>query len=133
MGKYPKTVDVSAGLNRFFRPAAPVEKPEGLSQRCARKEDSGDIEDLGGAVSIIDPVSLARIENPVKGKNCQHLGAFDHDAYVEFNKMQERSKSCQLKKIWLCPLCGSFASEANLVVDIAMKEILDSAKEFPNI
>merc|ERR1712187_814163 len=95
--------------------------------------EDGDISMMMNIVSIIDPILRMRIETPVRGKNCEHIGVFDKDAYLEFNAMQEKRKFNRLKDLWLCPICNQPAPERSLVVVEAFVKILAAAKHKPDI
>jgi len=87
-----------------------------------------EVEETVSVVSIMDPVSLMRIEAPVRGKNCTHKGIFDRDSYVEFNTMQEKRKFKNLRDLWTCPICSKPAPEHSLCVAEEFIDILKSAR-----
>merc|ERR1719401_1262787 len=86
------------------------------------------MEDTVSVVSVVDPISLMRIETPVRGKNCTHKEIFDKDAYVEFSAMQEKRNFKSLKDLWTCPICSKPAPEHSLCVAEAFIPILIYAK-----
>lgn len=94
--------------------------------------EDAEMVEVSGKVSIVDPISLCRIEKPVRGKNCEHLQAFDHQPYVEFNRMMERSR-CRLSKLWNCPFCGKHVKEKDLVTANAFVSVLAAARDMPGV
>lgn len=88
-------------------------------------DGTGEITEVARSVSVIDPVSLAMIETPVRGKQCRHLEVFDKATYIEFNEM--KAKMCsRLSKLWNCPVCGAIAKPDHLVVVPAFVEVLST-------
>jgi len=101
-----------------------------LAAPSVNKADDGDLAEMSGTVSIIDPISLCRIETPVRGRQCTHLQVFDLQPYIEFNHMMERSRS-KLSKLWNCPFCGQHVKERDLVKVGAFVKVLEAAKGNP--
>mmetsp|Transcript_101251 Transcript_101251/g.287081 ORF Transcript_101251/g.287081 Transcript_101251/m.287081 type:complete len:1411 (-) Transcript_101251:173-4405(-) len=110
-------------------------KDEGAAAAKPEPDVPADVEISMGLniVSIMDPILCMRIETPVRGKNCQHIGVFDKDAYLEFNAMQERRKFNRLKNLWLCPICNQPTPERSLVVVEDFVKILAAAKHKPDL
>jgi len=133
--KHAPKLSAGKNLGHFFRVgrARPIENTDAPMQQGPEKSATDELVEVSGVVPIIDPISLERIKMPVKGRNCQHIGAFDRTAYIEFNRMQEKNKCSRLGKQWLCPICGSVAAEAHLVVDTALAEVLEEANKCPGV
>lgn len=53
-----------------------------------------DIESL--SCSILDPLTFKKLENPGRGKNCQHLQCFDMLNFLALNRISGS---------WKCPIC----------------------------
>lgn len=105
-----------------------------MSEKSALPFDdgSGDINMVARSVSVMDPVSLTRIETPVRGKQCRHLEVFDRATYIEFNEM--KAKMCtRLSKLWNCPICGAITKPEGLVVVPAFVEVLATIQDDPDI
>eukprot|EP00754_Rhynchopus_humris_P027281 Rhum_TRINITY_DN15079_c14_g1::Rhum_TRINITY_DN15079_c14_g1_i1::g.136991::m.136991 len=47
-------------------------------------------------VALYDPVTMTRVQYPVKGQRCSHPGAFDLFTYIHF---------CCSSRMWVCPEC----------------------------
>jgi len=97
-----------------------------------KKADDADLAVMSGTVSIVDPISLCRIETPVRGRQCTHLQVFDLQPYIEFNHMVERSR-CKLSKLWNCPVCGQHVKERDLVKVDAFVKVLEAVKGTPSL
>jgi rubredoxin len=110
--------------------AKPVVQICGLFSKPAKDSE---VEETVEVVPITDPISLMRIETPVRGKNCCHKAVFDRDSYLEFNAMQEKRKFKNLKDLWLCPICSKPTPESSLVVVEGLAEVLKSAKKKPDL
>lgn len=81
------------------------------------------------SVSLNDPFTLRLIESPVRGRDCDHVQAFDRSAFLDFNELMERNRWCKLTKKWKCPFCGRHIRSANdLVQATDLQEMLDEVK-----
>ena len=125
-------------LGRFFRPVAraaqssadPVEEAQ---LALGVVDAAGDVAEVSGRISIVDPISQARIEVPVRGPYCDHFGRFDREAYTEYNGMLEKMKFGKMRNCWKCPICDKPAPKASLRVDARMAEALAAARRFPDL
>jgi hypothetical protein len=70
-------------------------------------------------VSLIDNVTLKRIEIPAKSKQCKHKACFDLKSFLLF------AHTC---RCWNCPLCDVISPVHTLLVDQKMVEILAHTK-----
>lgn len=97
--------------------------------------NSGDKEvaEVSGVISIVDPILQTRIETPVRGKNCDHVGVFDKEAYVEFNAMQAKRTTGGIKGLWKCPICNKPAPEKSLLLAKEFVEVLAAARDYPEL
>jgi hypothetical protein len=72
-------------------------------------------------VSLQDPISLARIQIPVRGNSCKHSACFDLATFIRFVKnLEEHGK---------CPFCDSSLLVDDLYVDPLFKLILRDCKQ----
>ncbi|KAL9537916.1 hypothetical protein MBANPS3_011353 [Mucor bainieri] len=113
-----------------------LEKTETLFLSCAKafitewnehedeKKDDQDVEILTGdeVVSVLDPISLARIEHPARCIFCTHKATFDA---VTFFKFQVTSM------IWNCPICSvRIRGIQDMYIDYQTKQaLIDHPKE----
>jgi len=111
-----------------LRRPAPLESPAQLAGPAADTE----MVEVSREVPIVDPISMARIQVPVRGKQCQHIQAFDRQPYVEFNQMMEKRR-CRPSKLWNCPFCGNPAKAKDLTVVEAFLPVLAAAKCLPEL
>lgn len=77
-------------------------------------------------VSLIDPLSLERIQDPVRGEECDHDGAFDRNAFIEYYTKQECRSFVQRKALWRCPICSRFCRANQLVKHAELAKVLRS-------
>merc|ERR1712061_406103 len=73
-------------------------------------------------VSLIDPISLKKIEFPVKFDDCTHLACYDLTSYINMIGV----KALQALK-WPCPICKGKFSQFDLRKDLWFSEALRSA------
>lgn len=96
------------------------------SSQSSKQEDS-DAVFVSRCISLVDPVSLRRMRSPVRGRQCDHVQAFDRQAYIEFNKLMERDKWCKLSRRWKCPICNKHVSRNDLVRATNVRTLLEQA------
>lgn len=72
-------------------------------------------------ISIVDPITLGKIETAARGKACGHIECFDHSNIMH---MIERSTSKEVK----CPICKTKISKANIVKDEFFQRILEQTR-----
>lgn len=114
----------TAGLPGAAQPAAAQPPPADIAQE--------DLVQVAQVVPIVDPLSMCRIEKPVRGSNCEHIECFDHDTFMHFNKVQQKAGS-RLSKRWLCPICSKFAHPETLAVAKEFEDVLEAAKDLPDV
>ncbi|CAE8587317.1 unnamed protein product, partial [Polarella glacialis] len=69
---------------------------------------------------LICPITLARIETPVRGHKCRHLQCFDLKAYLVSNQ-----RMAVMNKRWACPVCSLILKPpADLFIDMHMMQIM---------
>jgi hypothetical protein len=79
-----------------------------------RKNDSDDIESLDFTLSLRCPISMMRMQEPVRGKQCEHLQC------CEYTTIKSFIQNGQYK----CPTCNKLSAASNLVVDDYMQDII---------
>jgi len=78
---------------KFLPPSEkPVFKPINVVDDEAPEEISRDWEE----VDLMDPVTMERMSDPVRGDNCKHKAVFDRKIYEEFKKQNPEAA---------CPIC----------------------------
>jgi len=105
----------------------------GANNSRTTPEMESDIYAVSQVVSVADPISLSRIREPVRGRGCEHLQAFDKGAYIEFNQMMERGRWSRLGNRWKCPVCGHPAGVNWLVAADDFVGVLAAVKERPHV
>lgn len=87
--------------------------------RKARRSASGeDISVTRLRISLICPLSKARISVPCRARSCKHLECFDAARYLQVNEQRPR---------WVCPVCGQRATYASLIIDQLFANILEKS------
>ncbi|KAI4976903.1 hypothetical protein ZWY2020_050510 [Hordeum vulgare] len=66
-------------------------------------------------VSLKCPISLRRMQTPVKGRLCKHHQCFDYDSYMDINLR---------KPTWRCPFCNTPSNFIDIRIDQEMAKIL---------
>ena len=74
-------------------------------------------------VSLVDPLSRARIEIPARGKTCKHVSCFDLRTHVSF-WCESKPKKNTKKVAWSCPICHGSAKWNELKIDRLQVEAL---------
>ena len=79
------------------------------------------------SVSLKDPLTLTKIKIPARGRNCTHLGCFDLEYFLNF---QRDAKHAQ----WKCVLCDAGPlTLKDIVIDKWMEEIVEHCKDLENV
>lgn len=86
----------------------------------SEKAEDDSVDSKTFSLSLICPLSLKRIHDPIRGIECQHLLCFDLDFYLRF------TRDCGK---WQCPICDKNCSYDSLHVDEFIKFILNSVPE----
>jgi hypothetical protein len=71
-------------------------------------------------IPLKDPVSMDRIEIPVKGRTCVHRTVFDLSTYLHFGHSSHS---------WNCPCCDKPLPFVNLIVDDIMDKIVNEVDQ----
>ncbi|KAI1698772.1 MIZ/SP-RING zinc finger domain-containing protein [Ditylenchus destructor] len=71
-------------------------------------------------LSLLCPISGARLTNPVKGAHCTHVECFDLSSYLGACVLQDHD--------WKCPICDMDLPQTHLVFDEYIKNILADTK-----
>lgn len=73
------------------------------------------------SVSLIDPITFSRIEDPVRGVYCRHLSCFDAQCFFRIHVTS---------RVWKCPQCSvQMKGIHELYIDYEMKKALH---RYPN-
>ena len=80
-----------------------------------KKSKNDDIESIGITLPLKCPLTMVRIEIPVRGSKCKHLACFDSGAIGLLNRNA---------RFFPCPNCNKELSEENLVIDGYVQDIL---------
>jgi hypothetical protein len=98
--------------------------PSGGGRRDDDEDDDDDVAVVSSTVtvSLRDPISLARIAVPARGKNCRHVPCFDLDTILEF---AGSSAGAGIK----CPICRRINMLPELYVDSFMHRLLQEVPE----
>lgn len=79
------------------------------------------------SVSLRDPFTMTRIKIPARGRLCNHLGCFDLETFLKF---QRDAKHAQ----WKCALCdmGPLTLK-NIVIDKWMEDVLEHCRDLESV
>uniref|UniRef100_A0A0X3NRX0 SP-RING-type domain-containing protein n=1 Tax=Schistocephalus solidus TaxID=70667 RepID=A0A0X3NRX0_SCHSO len=96
----PETPEALVGVYDFCRSADRViAASKTLAMVKAKLTSEDDLQcDEWIPVSLLCPLTLTRIDIPVRSANCDHLQCFDLSSYLTINKKRPR---------WSCPVCSS--------------------------
>eukprot|EP00747_Dinoflagellata_sp_TGD_P167355 gnl/TRDRNA2_/TRDRNA2_191598_c0_seq1.p1 gnl/TRDRNA2_/TRDRNA2_191598_c0~~gnl/TRDRNA2_/TRDRNA2_191598_c0_seq1.p1 ORF type:complete len:680 (+),score=117.52 gnl/TRDRNA2_/TRDRNA2_191598_c0_seq1:141-2180(+) len=87
--------------------------------------DSDDITCLSSdKLSLVCPISLARVTKPSRGKHCQHLQCFDLETFLASNH-----RMAAFNNRWNCPVCSLLLCPSDLVVDSYVESMLSATTE----
>lgn len=82
--------------------------------------DDDELEVVSGTVPLRDPLTMARIVTPVRGKLCQHFACFDLQTYLEYNAKHDS---------WGCPVCRAALAPSQVQVCREFQKVLDASQE----
>ncbi|KAI8827087.1 uncharacterized protein EV422DRAFT_512578 [Fimicolochytrium jonesii] len=82
-------------------------KPEYVGFKGPAAQDD-DIEMGNQVLSFQDPLTLARINLPCKGRTCNHAQCFDCEAFISMNQGAIK---------WKCPICSKPVEGKDLLID----------------
>jgi len=77
-------------------------------------------------VSLLCPLSKAKMKWPCRSTKCDHLQVFDAEFFLKLNKDKEMSE-------WMCPLCDKSIELSDLVIDGYFMQITDSNDDLDEI
>lgn len=99
-----------------------------ISLLCKQRQSSGVDEDLmclsNDKLRLQCPISMGRIEDPVRGEHCQHFQCFDLESYIQSNQ-QIRA----FNNRWGCPVCSLVLRPSDLVRDEYVARVLRDTSE----
>jgi len=75
--------------------------------------------------SLVCPITLSRIQTPVRGHKCRHLQCFDLEAYLVSNLRMRN-----FNRRWLCPVCDIvLRPPGDLFIDTYIVDVLSKTQE----
>jgi hypothetical protein len=98
-----------------------VSYEDGLKNVAKSFKSSNDDEIIATSINLNlrCPISMSRINNPGKGKNCTHIQCFDLETYVN---MYRNNSSLYA---WRCPVCNNKIIMDDLIYDNYFASILE--------
>lgn len=85
----------------------------------AKLQDQSEISCLTtDKLKLLCPLTMERVEVPVRGENCQHLQCFSLEAFLVSN-----SKMSAFNNRWVCPICSLVLRPIDLRVDAFVETI----------
>ncbi|GIQ89167.1 hypothetical protein KIPB_011573, partial [Kipferlia bialata] len=110
---------------KVYTPAQARTRANSITAKAAKRTHSGDLDicdpdTIPITLSLVDAVSLCRIETPVRSAQCKHARTCDRTAYIQFQTRQENR--------WVCPQCSQITPSYTMRVD-AYTEYILSLKE----
>eukprot|EP00727_Mastigamoeba_balamuthi_P013176 m51a1_g8481 hypothetical protein (511) ;mRNA; r:520565-522912 len=100
------------------RTAQQLEDAVPHARRGLREAGSEDVCVGDAKVSLLCPLSLARIAVPARGRSCAHAACFDAGAYIAFASQHG---------VWDCPVCALACPYTGLYVDDWFADLLSTA------
>lgn len=82
-----------------------------------KHSESNEIMSTLDTISLVDPISLCRINTPSRSKNCKHTQCFDLETYLEMNLDIPQ---------WRCGICNTHAPYEDIIVDQFFESILQT-------
>jgi len=99
-----------------------------LHAKQAANTRSGDGEELvclsSDTLKLQCPITMERVQDPVRGEHCEHTQCFSLDAYLRSNRQMGA-----FNRRWLCPLCTLILRPPDLQRDSYVASILESTPE----
>lgn len=120
--------ELEVPLTRKERPVSSCPVVSLAASNQPSKQEDSEAVFVSRCISLVDPVSLRRMRSPVRGRQCDHIQAFDRQAYIEFNKLMERDKWCKLSRRWKCPICNNHVARTDLVSAPNVRTLLEQAE-----
>jgi hypothetical protein len=89
-------------------------------QNGSKTGQSGDIECLtSDMLRLVCPITMERIQGPVRGERCKHLQCFSLNAYLTSNRQMRA-----FNNRWVCPVCTLVLRPADLCFDTYVEKVL---------
>ena len=70
------------------------------------------------SMSLLCPLSRARIEVPARGKMCRHIGCFDLATYLAIQR------GAGGRATWVCPMCSQALPMGEIVLDTFVESVI---------
>lgn len=86
--------------------------------------DDNEIATTSLRVSLLCPLSKARIQIPCRPTTCNHLQCFDASTFLQMNER---------KATWVCPVCDASAKYISLAIDAFFNQCLTQCTESDEI
>lgn len=101
---------------------------QALHAKQAANTRSGDGEELvclsSDTLKLQCPITMERVQDPVRGERCEHTQCFSLDAYLRSNRQMGA-----FNRRWLCPLCTLILRPQDLQRDSYVANILASTPD----
>jgi hypothetical protein len=81
------------------------------------------VDEAGAGYRALDlrcPITLDKLNQPVRGTMCSHLRCFDLEAFVSVNR-----QTSNINHRWMCPICQKLILPKDLIQDAYIKAIVD--------
>merc|ERR1740117_1017845 len=76
------------------------------------------------SLRLLCPLTMERVQEPVRGEHCQHLQCFSLSAYLMSNR-----KMRAFNNRWVCPLCSLILRPNDLRLDAYVAGVLARTSE----
>lgn len=118
--------DLAAKVVRTSLPKAQARVQDLLAK--LQGQDGASEEDIvclsTNKLKLLCPITMDKVQEPVRGEQCQHLQCFSLDAYLTSNL-----KMNAFNNRWMCPVCSLIIRPSHLRVDAYVRSILASTSE----
>ncbi|KAJ3053134.1 hypothetical protein HK097_004965 [Rhizophlyctis rosea] len=104
-------------------PASRDPVPARRTTTTKKRDDSPIVEQATLYLTLLDPSTKQRINNPHRGIHCRHREALDKDIY------EAQQAKLKKEKKGKCPICKQYIGPNDLVVDTKIKKLL---RDSPN-
>lgn len=101
--------------------------PESATRLAIQKEnesgegdEDGDIVVATSSLTLRCPLTYARMKQPVRSINCDHIQCFDGPSFLS---MQQKIP------LWQCPICSAYIDQHSLAVSDYLKNIIDKTPD----
>eukprot|EP00927_Polykrikos_kofoidii_P040178 TRINITY_DN34392_c0_g1_i1.p1 TRINITY_DN34392_c0_g1~~TRINITY_DN34392_c0_g1_i1.p1 ORF type:complete len:526 (-),score=69.42 TRINITY_DN34392_c0_g1_i1:93-1577(-) len=123
---YPRSVDELRSRVTVCRYEAALTRVKNfVSARQCRSDGGEEIECLTSeTLSLRCPITMERIQEPVRGEHCQHLQCFGLEAYLVSNRQMRA-----FNNRWVCPICSLVLRPGDLRRDAHVDRVLVATPE----